>query len=48
MKTQYSDEDTSLEMIMKRGIRTIMEYPTKDQIFDSVSFKLGAFYKRFW
>lgn len=48
MKTKYSDEDTSLELIMKRNIRTIMEYPTKDQVFDSVSFKLGAFYKRFW
>jgi hypothetical protein len=22
--------------------------PTKDQIYDNVSFKLGAFYKRFW
>lgn len=25
-----------------------MEAPTKDQIYDHVSFKLGAFYKRFW
>jgi len=33
---------------MKRGIRTIMEVPTQDQIYDNVSFKLGAFYKRFW
>jgi hypothetical protein len=47
-KNKYLDEDTSLEWIMKRGIRTIMEVPTKDQIFDNVSFKLGAFYKRFW
>jgi hypothetical protein len=33
---------------MKQTIRNIMEVPTKDQIFDNVSFKLGAFYKRFW
>jgi hypothetical protein len=25
-----------------------MELPTKDQIYDNVSFKLGAFHKRFW
>lgn len=48
MKTLNSDEDTELEWIMKRGIRTILEVPTKDQIYDNVSFKLGAFYKRFW
>lgn len=47
-KSHHSDEDTSLEWIMKRGIRTILEVPTKDQIYDNVSFKLGAFYKRFW
>ena len=33
---------------MKRGIYSIMLVPTKDQIYDNVSFKLGAFYKRFW
>lgn len=33
---------------MKRKLETIMELPTQDQIFDNVSFKLGAFYKRFW
>jgi len=33
---------------MKRTIRSIMEVPTKDQIYDNVSFKLGTFYKRFW
>ena len=25
-----------------------MELPTEDQIYDNISFKLGAFYKRFW
>ena len=25
-----------------------MELPTQDQIYDYASFKLGAFYKRFW
>jgi hypothetical protein len=33
---------------MRQRIRNIMEVPTKDQIYDNVSFKLGAFYKRFW
>jgi hypothetical protein len=33
---------------MRQKIRTIMEIPTKDQIYDNVSFKLGAFMKRFW
>jgi hypothetical protein len=33
---------------MKQRLRNIMEVPTKDQIYDNVSFKLGAFYKRFW
>jgi hypothetical protein len=25
-----------------------MEVPTKDQVFDFVSFKFGALYKRYW
>jgi hypothetical protein len=48
MKSKLVDEDTLLEWIMKRGIKSIMEVPTKDQIYDNVSFKLGAFYKRYW
>ena len=33
---------------MKRRLVSIMERPTKDQIYDNVRFKLGAFHKRFW
>jgi hypothetical protein len=29
-------------------LRNLMELPTKDQIFDFVSFKFGALYKRYW
>ena len=47
-KRKIQEDEAALEWIMKRQIRTIMELPTEDQVYDNISFKLGAFYKRFW